>query len=169
MEGSDRREATAPSALWLAFAVATVATLGSLYYSEVAHFPPCRLCWYQRIAMYPLVPMLGLAALRGDQSVRRHALLLACIGAPISAWHVLVERFPGLEAGACDPANPCSLIWVDTFGYLTIPAMALSAFALIAVLLVITGRVGAEGPASRQDAMQRSVLEDPTPPRGASR
>src|SRR6266540_2558895 len=95
--------ATAPSALWLAFAVAAVATLGSLYYSEVANFVPCRLCWYQRIAMYPLVPMLGLAAARGDLSVRRYALVLAAIGAPISAWHILVERFPNLESGACDP------------------------------------------------------------------
>jgi disulfide bond formation protein DsbB len=97
----------------------------------VAHFVPCRLCWYQRIAMYPLVPMLGLAALRADDSVRRYALVLAAIGAPISAWHILVERFPNLESGACDPANPCSLIWVNTFGYLTIPTMALSAFCLI--------------------------------------
>src|SRR4051794_3718163 len=64
-----RREASAaigPSALLLAFAVALVCTLGSLYLSEVAHFVPCKLCWYQRIAMYPLVPILGLAALRQD-------------------------------------------------------------------------------------------------------
>jgi disulfide bond formation protein DsbB len=133
--------AVAPSALWLAFAVATVATLGSLYYSEVAHFIPCRLCWYQRIAMYPLVPMLGLAALRDDRGVRRHALVLTAFGAPISAWHLLVERFPNLESGVCDPANPCSLVWVNTFGYLTIPTMALSAFALIAVLLLVGGEV----------------------------
>ncbi|HZD69210.1 MAG TPA: disulfide bond formation protein B [Actinomycetes bacterium] len=157
----------APSALWLAFAVATVATLGSLYYSEVAHFVPCKLCWYQRIAMYPLVPVLGLAALRNDLGVRRHALVLAAIGAPISSWHILVERFPNLETSACDPANPCSLIWVNTFGYLTIPTMALSAFALICALLIVAGRAGAEGPAGSREAVPETVDEPVQPPRGA--
>ncbi len=160
--------AIVPSALWLAFAVAAVATLGSLYYSEVAHFVPCQLCWYQRIAMYPLVPVLGLAALRDDHSVRRHALVLSVIGMPISAWHILVERFPNLETGACDPANPCSLIWVNTFGYLTIPTMALSAFALVSVLLLVAGRVGAEEEAATREAMPRTVADEPVrPPRGA--
>ena len=130
-------DAVSPSALWLAFAVALVCTLGSLYYSEVAHFTPCRLCWYQRIAMYPLVPLLGLAAWRRDTGIRPYALALAGLGAPISAWHVLVERFPTLEGPYCDPAAPCSAIWVNTFGYLTIPTMALSGFLLIAVLLLV--------------------------------
>jgi disulfide bond formation protein DsbB len=129
--------ALSPSALWLAFAVAGVCTLGSLYLSEVAHFTPCRLCWYQRIAMYPLVPLLGLAAWRRDPGIRPYALALAGIGAPISAWHVLVERFPTLEGSVCDPAAPCSAIWVNTFGYLTIPTMALSGFLLVAVLLLL--------------------------------
>ena len=111
-----------PLALGLAAAVATVATLGSLYYSEVADFPPCRLCWYQRIAMYPLVPILAIAAVRRDRAVRWYALPLVVIGAAISVWHGLVERFPSLESGACDPLNPCSIVWVEKFGYLTIPA-----------------------------------------------
>ena len=125
----------APSALPLAFAVACVATLGSLYLSEVAHFPPCRLCWYQRIAMYPLTPILGIAALRRDRAVRPYAMALAGAGALLSTYHVLVERFPSLESGSCDPLNPCSIRWVERFGYLTIPAMALSGFVLILALL----------------------------------
>jgi disulfide bond formation protein DsbB len=129
--------AVSPSALWLAFAVALVCTLGSLYYSEVAHYTPCRLCWYQRIAMYPLVPLLGLAAWRRDAGIRPYALTLAGVGAATSAWHVLVERFPTLEGPACDPAAPCSAIWVNAFGYLTIPTMALSGFLLILVLLLV--------------------------------
>ncbi|HVF03216.1 MAG TPA: disulfide bond formation protein B [Frankiaceae bacterium] len=131
--------AVGPHALGLAFAVAAVATLGSLYFSGVAHFPPCRLCWYQRIAMYPLVPVLGLAAWRRDRGIRPYAALLAGPGAVVSAYHVLVERFPTLESGACDPTNPCSLIWVSRFGYLTIPAMALTAFLLILALLRAEG------------------------------
>ena len=124
-------------ALGVAFVVAAVATVGSLYYSEVANFPPCRLCWYQRIAMYPLVPLLGLAAWRRDAGIRPYAAVLASIGALISSYHVLLERYPTLESGVCDPTNPCTLIWVRRFGYLTIPAMALSAFALILTLLAV--------------------------------
>lgn len=126
-------------ALGLAFVVAAVAMAGSLYFSEVAHFPPCRLCWYQRISMYPLVPLLGLAAWRRDVGIRPYAALLAGIGAIISSYHVLLERYPTLESGVCDPTNPCTLIWVRRFGYLTIPTMALSAFAVILTLLAVAG------------------------------
>jgi disulfide bond formation protein DsbB len=130
-------ETLGPPGLWLAFAVALVCTLGSLYFSEVAHFTPCRLCWFQRIAMYPLVPLLGLAAWRRDAGIRPYALVLVTLGAAVSSWHVLLERFPTLEGAACDPAAPCTAIWVDTFGYLTIPTMALSGFLLIALLLLV--------------------------------
>ena len=126
-----------PLALVLAAVVAAVAMLGSLYFSEVAHFPPCRLCWYQRICMYPLVPILAIAAWRRDRAVRWYALPLAIIGAAISTWHILVERFPSLESGACDPTNPCTIIWVEKLGYLTIPTMALSGFVVIGLLLVL--------------------------------
>jgi disulfide bond formation protein DsbB len=128
-----------PVALHLALGVALVATLGSLYLSEIANFPPCRLCWYQRIAMYPLVPILAVAVWRRDAGVRFYAIPLALIGGLISTYHVLLERYPSLESGVCEATNPCTLIWVRRFGYLTIPTMALSAFALIAVLLVTAG------------------------------
>ncbi len=128
--------ALGPQALALALVVAVVATGGSLYLSEVAGFPPCRLCWYQRYAMYPLVPLLAVAALRRWTAVRFVVLPVAVVGAAISTWHVLVERYPTLETGACDPTNPCSLVWVRRFGYLTIPTMALSAFVLIAAIML---------------------------------
>ena len=124
--------------LTLAFCVAAVATAGSLYFSEVAHFVPCRLCWYQRSAMYPLVPILGLAAWRRDHHIRPYAGLVAALGGTISVYHVLLEHYPSLEAGACEVANPCTIIWVRRFGYLTIPVMALSAFALIVTLMVFS-------------------------------
>ena len=119
--------------------MATVATAGSLYFSEVAHFTPCRLCWYQRICMYPLVPILGIAAWRRDHGIRPYAATLVSIGLLISTYHVLVEHFPSLEGSVCDPTNPCTLIWVRRFGYLTIPTMALSGFALMLTLLVVAG------------------------------
>lgn len=133
-----------PIALEMALAVAVVATLGSLYLSEVAHFVPCRLCWYQRIAMYPLVPILAVAVRRNDAGVRFYALPLVAIGGLLSTYHVLLERFPRLEGGVCEAANPCTLVWVRRFGYLTIPTMALSAFAFIAVLLTAAAADRAE-------------------------
>jgi disulfide bond formation protein DsbB len=129
------RQELGPRAVGLATAVAAVCTAGSLYYSEVANFPPCRLCWYQRIAMYPLVLLLGIAAARRDPGIRVYAMPLAAIGLVIAAYHLLIERFPSLEAGTCEVTNPCSIIWVEQFGYLTIPAMALSGFAFILALL----------------------------------
>lgn len=132
------RVALGAQTLQLAFLVALVATAGSLWLSDGAHFVPCRLCWYQRIAMYPMTVILGVAALRRDVDVRVYALPVVAIGATISVWHMLIERFPSLEsATSCDPANPCSLIWVERFGYLTIPTMALTAFTLIAALLLL--------------------------------
>jgi disulfide bond formation protein DsbB len=129
--------AVAPVALAAASAVAIVSLLGSLYFSEVADFPPCRLCWFQRIAMYPLAVILPIAAFRRDRQVRWYALPLAVAGGAVSIYHVLVERFPSLESGACELANPCSIKWVERFGYLTIPTMALSGFVLIALLLAL--------------------------------
>jgi disulfide bond formation protein DsbB len=122
-------------AIGLAAAVAVVCITGSLYYSEVANFPPCKLCWYQRIAMYPLAVILPIAAWRHDVRIRVYGMTLAGIGAVISIYHMLVERFPTLESGSCDPTNPCSIIWVEPLGYLTIPTMALSGFAFILTLL----------------------------------
>ena len=137
--GREAAAAIRPQALVLAFCVAAVATAGSLYFSEVAHFPPCRLCWYQRIAMYPLVPLLGIAAWRRDVGVRLYAAVIAATGEAISVFHVLVERNVIHESGACDPTNPCNIKWVnDRLGYLTIPGMALSGFALILTLLAVS-------------------------------
>lgn len=134
------RDQLAPQALALAAVVALVCTLGSLYLSEVANFTPCRLCWFQRIAMYPLVVVLGVGAIRRDAGARLPAAILATAGAAVSVWHLLVERYPTLESTSCDPANPCSFKWVEELGYLTIPGMALSGFALILVLLALSRR-----------------------------
>lgn len=137
-----RAEAVAqvrPQAVTLAAVVALACTLGSLYLSEVANFEPCRLCWYQRGAMYPLVPLLAVAAITRSRVLALVGVAVALVGGSISIYHVLVERFPSLEEStSCDPSNPCSLIWVEHAGYVTIPVMALSGFALIITLLAIS-------------------------------
>jgi disulfide bond formation protein DsbB len=136
-----------PSALWLAFAVALTATLGSLYLSEVAHFVPCKLCWYQRIAMYPLVPILFVAALKRDAGVWRYAAPLAAIGSVISIYHYQLERFPDQTTMSCTLEAPCTVVWIWKFHYISIPFMALSGSALIVALLLVaraTSRPDAE-------------------------
>lgn len=122
--------------LYLAWVVAIVATLGSLYFSEVRHFVPCTLCWYQRILMYPLTLLLGVATFREDRSVVRYALPLSLLGFLVSSYHILVERFPSLGSGLCSTGVPCSLKYIEWFGFITIPTMSLGAFTLISALLV---------------------------------
>jgi disulfide bond formation protein DsbB len=132
---TDRMRATfGPSALLAAFVVALLATAGSLYFSEVAHFEPCRLCWYQRIAMYPLVVVLGIAAGKGDRRISRYVIPIAGIGAGISAYHYALEWIPALDTGACAAAVPCTVVWFRQLGFISLPYLALSAFVSIVVL-----------------------------------
>jgi disulfide bond formation protein DsbB len=123
-----------PEGLRLAWLVAAVAMAGSLYFSEVRNFAPCPLCWYQRICMYPLVALLAVAALSNDRRVGRYVWPLAGIGAVISIYHYQLERFPQQETAVCSTSVPCTTIWFEEFGYVTLPMMAFSAFALIGLL-----------------------------------
>lgn len=141
------RALVGPAMLWLAFAVALTATLGSLYLSEVARFTPCVLCWYQRIAMYPLVVLLGVAAVRRDVGVRRYVAPIAGSGALISIYHIGIERLPGLPSGACSVGVPCDLILIERFGFITIPVMALVGFLAVLTLLYAFNRPREESPA----------------------
>lgn len=117
-------------ALPLATAIAVTATVGSLFMSEVAGYPPCELCWYQRIAMYPLVVVLGVASLRQDTQVWRTSVPLAAVGGAIAVYHLAVERLAAL-GGSCDISAPCDVLWVQEFGFVTIPGMALAGFLAI--------------------------------------
>ena len=125
-----------PHYLTMAWLVALTATAGSLYYSEVAHFVPCEFCWYQRIAMYPLALILGIAAWRRDHGVRRYVVPIAGIGAALSTYHYLMQHFPSLAAGSCSASAPCTAAWVWRFGFVSIPFMALAGFATIAWLML---------------------------------
>jgi disulfide bond formation protein DsbB len=137
-------DAVDDAALWIAFLVAATATAGSLYFSEVANFEPCRLCWYQRIAMYPLSLILLVAALRRDRAVRWYVGPLAACGAVISTYHYLVEWHPRLEGGGvCELIAPCTFIWFREFGFVTLAFMALCGFLTILVLVVPSTRLEA--------------------------
>ena len=121
-------------AIWLAWIVALVATVGSLIYSEVIHFEPCRLCWFQRIAMYPMAILLLVGALRREFQVKYYALPLALAGLGISIYHYLMEIFPSLEGGSCGAVS-CSTRLFEIFGFISLPFMAGTGFMVIAVLL----------------------------------
>ena len=125
--------------LWLVFAVSGTATVGSLFFSEVANFVPCELCWYQRMCMYPLALLTLLAALANDYRVARYLLPLPVIGAGVSVYHLLVENGVVHESQGCQISAPggCSIKWINEFGYMTIPTLALTGFALVFAFLLL--------------------------------
>ncbi len=124
---------------WLAWGVAAASTAGSLFMSEVADFVPCRLCWQERGFMYPLVFLLIVVAILRFWWLTWAAMIVPIIGAGISVRHVWVEIFPESESAQCRAGIPCSFKWIEEFGYVTIPVLALTAFVLITLLLAITG------------------------------
>jgi disulfide bond formation protein DsbB len=125
--------------LWAAWAIALIATLGSIYFSEIADFVPCRLCWFQRIAMYPLAVLLLVAAVRRDlRGAVLYGMAFPVVGAGIAIYHVYIENNPSAESPGCKAGGAaCSTKWIEEFGYVTIPTLALTAFALIAALLAM--------------------------------
>jgi disulfide bond formation protein DsbB len=129
---SDSRTLLAMGAL-LAFG----AMVGSLYFSEVVGFVPCSLCWYQRIAMYPLVVVLGVAAVRNEPGGWAYALPLALIGLVIALYHVTIQQLPALDVGACGVGVPCTSRYLAVFGFVSIPVMALGVFLPITGILVM--------------------------------
>ncbi|MCW2976418.1 MAG: bdbC [Actinomycetia bacterium] len=125
--------------LWAAFVVAAIATGGSLFLSEIAHFVPCELCWFQRICMYPLSIVTLLAALAGDHRVARYLLPLPVVGAGVSVYHLLVENHVVATPAACQIGAGCAVKWINEFGYMTIPTLALTAFVLLTGFLALAG------------------------------
>lgn len=123
--------------LWLAFAVAAGATTGSLYFSEVANYVPCQLCWYQRICMYPLSGILFVAALRKDWSARWYCLPMLVAGVGTSAYHYLIEWKPAFGENSCSVGPSCTDIWFRRLGFVTLAFMALAGFVAILVFLFV--------------------------------
>lgn len=150
-----------------AWLVAVIATAGSLWFSEAAGFPPCALCWYQRIAMYPLVVVLGVRALRphGSRDLRLAGLVLVAVGLAVNVWHVALETFPSLDTGSCAADVPCTVRWVEGLGFFTIPRLATVAFGLVALALVLdrTDRRRPNDELHPYDPTTSSPLEGSTP------
>jgi disulfide bond formation protein DsbB len=121
----------------LAWAIALVATIGSLYFSEVMGYVPCNLCWYQRIMIYPLVLLLGIATIRRDFKIAYYVLPMNVIGLSISIYHYLMEKtdIVSSSSAACGIV-PCDAEYINWLGFITIPFLAGAASLLIGILMI---------------------------------
>jgi disulfide bond formation protein DsbB len=139
--------------LWAAFVVAAIATGGSLFFSEIAGFIPCELCWYQRICMYPLSILTLFAAYHGAHRFARYLIPLPVFGAGVSVYHLLIENKVIAEPQACqiNSSVGCATKWINEFGYMTIPTLALTAFLLLIGFLALAAS-GSEEEAARLPA-----------------
>ncbi|WP_141433074.1 disulfide oxidoreductase [Bacillus sp. 03113] len=124
--------------LFTAWAASVIAMFGSLYFSEIRHFEPCELCWYQRILMYPFVLILGIAVIKKDYKIALYSMILSFIGGCISLYHYSLQKFSFLSehAPVCGRI-PCTGQYINWFGFITIPFLALNGFVIIFICSVI--------------------------------
>lgn len=123
---------------YIAWSVSLAATLGSLFFSEVLKFPPCILCWYQRIFMYPLVFLIPVGIMKKDKNLPYFILPLASIGATIAVFHNLL--YYGLipeSTAPCILGISCTTKFIEYFGFITIPFLSLSAFLTIIICMYL--------------------------------
>jgi disulfide bond formation protein DsbB len=133
-----RNETTAWTLLFSAWLVASVSTLGALFFGEVMRLTPCVLCWYQRIFMFPLVLILPIGLFPFDWKVVRYALPLAVLGWLFAAFHVLlIAGVIPEDIKPCTQGVPCSEKVIEWFGFVTIPLLALVAFSTIIAFTVL--------------------------------
>jgi disulfide bond formation protein DsbB len=129
--------------MFSAWIIALAATLGSLFFSQIMGFPPCTMCWYQRICMYPLVIIFLIGLVRYDKSAVLYAAILVVVGWGWSFYHtLLILGVISEELAPCMLGVPCSTAYLNWFGFLDIPMLSLAAFTLIAISLIIFYKKG---------------------------
>jgi disulfide bond formation protein DsbB len=127
--------------IFICWIVASVSTLGSLFFSEIMELPPCALCWYQRVFMFPLVIILLVGLFPFDKSIIKYALPLAIAGWGFAFYHYLLySGFIPESIQPCSQGVSCSETYLDLFGFLTIPMLSLISFSIIIGLLLILRR-----------------------------
>ena len=140
------------SGLWIICMITTGAMVGSLYFSEKVGFAPCKLCWYQRIAMFSIAIISFVAALRNDKNIARYTIVLAPLGLIVSTYHYLLEWFPTLETNVCSLDVPCTAVWFRELGFVTLCFMAGCAFiTVIAVSLAIMREQNIDSTSTHQE------------------
>lgn len=125
-------------AAYIAWSQAVIATSSSLYFSEILHFPPCVLCWYQRIFMYPLVLIIAVGIIRKDKNLPFYVLPLSLFGGAIAFYHYLLQRgiIPD-KIAPCSLGISCTTDYIEWLGFITIPFLSLIAFAVISVCMLV--------------------------------
>ncbi len=123
---------------YIAWTIALLAMISSLYFSEIRHFPPCVLCWYQRITMYPLFLILLVGILRKDKNISYYVLPLSIIGMIISLFHnLLYYKIIPDNLAPCANGVSCTTKFIEYFGFVTIPLLSFIAFLSITVLMLL--------------------------------
>jgi len=140
-------------ALYFAWVVSLVATLGSLYFSEIAGYEPCKLCWFQRIFMYPQTILLGMACYNNDRRLAAYMFPLSIIGGCIALYHYAEQKIPALaKLLPCTVGVPCNEDYINWLGFITIPFLALIAFTLMTYFLWLQKRALKE---EREESAER--------------
>ena len=141
MKNKDQTPNSNWTIVFICWLIASVSTLGSLFFSEIMDFPPCALCWYQRIFMFPLVIIFFVGLFPFDKRIIRYALPLAIIGWGFAFYHYLL--YSGIIPESIQPCSQgvsCSETYLDLFGFLTIPMLSLISFSIIIGFLLILRR-----------------------------
>jgi disulfide bond formation protein DsbB len=159
------RDGVSPFALQIAWIVAVLATFGSLFLQFFEGLDPCLFCWFQRICMYPLSLLLGIAAFRGDiQVARRYFIGLSLVGAGLAIYHYQLEHVPN-EVSVCGTLQtdvPCNIAVVNIFGFITVPFLSMAAFLLITTLLLVArGHSDEDDYEEEVDVIVRTVDGEP--------
>lgn len=129
---------------YLTLIIALIAMLGSLYFSEVLHYEPCRLCWFQRITMYPITAITLVGIIKQDEYLPNYVLPLSLIGICISIFHILIQNGIIVQSSGCTTVL-CSIKYINWFGFISIPVLAGTAFLLINILMLTNLRLANQG------------------------
>ena len=141
MTDTDKPSDTNWMIIFTCWVIASVSTLGSLFFSEVMELPPCALCWYQRVFMFPLVPIFLAGLFPLDKNIIRYSLPLAIAGWGFAFYHFLLySGFIPESIQPCSQGVSCSETYLDLFGFLTIPLLSLMSFSIIIIFLIVLKR-----------------------------
>ena len=126
------------SLIFGAWLISCLSMGGSLFFSEVMEFPPCILCWYQRIAMYPLVAIFMVGLFPLSKEVFKYSAPFVALGWLIALWHNLLHL--GIikeDLSPCREGVSCSTVYINWMGFITIPLLSFVAFSLLGAILFI--------------------------------
>ncbi|CAM3898272.1 disulfide oxidoreductase [Arcobacter cloacae] len=141
LNSSSRSDSLSLTFIFLAFLVSLIATLGSLFFSEIMNFVPCSLCWYQRIFMYPLVFIFLVNLLYPDDKIYKYSFPLVIIGLAFSIYHnLLILKVIPENLSPCVQGIPCSVDYLNWLGFITIPLLSFFAYTIILILLIMSKR-----------------------------